>query len=52
MFNSRSDPWYNYMQPFRVAMLKHMIKVHHYAEAKAAVQTTQENTKKEEITKP
>lgn len=27
MFNTPSDPWYNYMQPFRIALLKQIIKV-------------------------
>ena len=26
MFDIPSDPWYNYMQPFRIAMLRQVIR--------------------------
>ena len=32
MFNSSSDSWYNYMQPFRIALHKHMILAQQKAE--------------------
>jgi len=54
MFNSRSDPWYTYMQPFRIVLLKKMIKAQQEAakaqEAKEAKEEKDES--KEEIDKP
>jgi len=34
MFNIPSDPWYNYMQPFRIALLKQIIKARQTDEKK------------------
>jgi hypothetical protein len=59
MFNSRSDPWYTYMQPFRIVLLKKMIKAQQEAakaqEAKAQEAKEEKEEKdesKEEIDKP
>jgi len=57
MFNSPSDPWYTYMQPFRIVLLKKMIKAQQDAakaqEAKIkeanAQEAKAENEEKEEI---
>jgi hypothetical protein len=55
MFNSRSDPWYTYMQPFRIVLLKKMIKAQQEAakaqEAKAQLHN-QASEEKEENAKP
>jgi hypothetical protein len=34
MFNTISDPWYAYMQPFRIVFLKKMIKAQQDSQAK------------------
>jgi hypothetical protein len=34
MFNTVSDPWYAYMQPFRIVFLKKMIKAQQDSQAK------------------
>jgi hypothetical protein len=47
MFNLPSDPWYRYMQPFRTAFLKKMIKAQQPVE-----KTHQEQEKKEETVNP
>jgi hypothetical protein len=56
MFNSRSDPWYTYMQPFRIVLLKKMIKAQQEAakaqEAKAQEAKEEKDESKEEIDKP
>lgn len=56
MFNSRSDPWYTYMQPFRIVFLKKMIKAQQEAakaqEAKAQEAKAEHDESKEEIDKP
>ena len=46
MFNLPSDPWYHYMQPFRIALLKKMIKVQQQQEQQKE-KTSQEQLKKE-----
>ena len=52
MFNSPSDPWYTYMQPFRIVLLKKMIKAQQQAQRQAQQQVAQEETKKDEIISP
>jgi len=61
MFNHSSDPWYTYMQPFRIVFLRKMIKAQHLAakaqeekeEKKAKEEiTTQEEEEKEETVHP
>ena len=61
MFNLLSDPWYTYMQPFRIVFLKKMIKAQHDASkaqpdvSKAQPDVSkvqQEPTKNEETSNP
>ena len=52
MFNSPSDPWYTYMQPFRIVLLKKMIKAQQDAAKAQEVKIKEakaENEEKEEI---
>ena len=49
MFNVPSDPWSTYMQPFRIVLLRKMIKAQ---QAQQAHQQQAAQTKKEENTKP
>ena len=50
MFNHSSDPWYTYMQPFRIVFLRKMIKAQHLA-AKAQEEAKAQEAKevKEEV---
>ena len=50
MFNLPSDPWYTYMQPFRIVLLKKMIKAQQ--QASKAQQEAQQQMKNEENDKP
>jgi hypothetical protein len=57
MFNVPSDPWYTYMQPFRIVLLRKMIKAQQAQQAQQAHQQQAHQqqaaqTKKEENTKP
>ena len=52
MFNLPSDPWYSYMQPFRAAFLRKMIKAQQQAEKTQQEQTHQEQAKKAETVNP
>jgi len=47
MFNTPSDPWYTYMQPFRIMLLKKIIKVHQQAEQQQAEQEKAEQQQTE-----
>lgn len=50
MFNLPSDPWYTYMQPFRIVLLKKMIKAQQEAaKAQEAQQEKEKAQEKEEI---
>ena len=51
MFNVPSDPWYTYLQPFRIALLKKMIKAQQALQAHQQ-QIAQQTTKNEENAKP
>ena len=49
MFNHSSDPWYTYMQPFRIVFLRKMIKAQHEAsKAQHLAAKAQEEAKAEE----
>lgn len=53
MFNIPSDPWYHYMQPFRIALLKQIIKAHQSAEKqKIPAQQVQEEKSENAPTNP
>jgi hypothetical protein len=46
MFNLPSDPWYTYMQPFRIVLLKKMIKAQQEA---AKVRQEVSNAQEEKV---
>jgi hypothetical protein len=49
MFNTVSDPWYAYMQPFRIVFLKKMIKAQQDSQAKQeASQAKQDSQEKQD----
>ena len=57
MFNHSSDPWYTYMQPFRIVFLRKMIKAQYLAakaqeEAKAQEAKEEKEEEKEETVHP
>jgi hypothetical protein len=48
MFNHSSDPWYTYMQPFRIVFLRKMIKAQQQAKQQAQQQAQQQAAKVQE----
>lgn len=50
MFNIPSDPWYNYLQPFRIALLKQIIKVQQQNDEKQQNEQQHEQKQSQENT--